>query len=565
VAGNITLTIGGVSKTVAITDGESTADIVASIVSTISGLVSYWNISSAEEVITLECKNTSSNAVTITFADTGNTGVSVSVAKVNGGTGIGYYNGSTWAATTTANMLADATLYKQVSLEWLASNVCEPDNNGYTEDVFDITKESVGTNSTIGRTVVKKTATGFRCTCIQQDSSVGYLSIHGLTPGLYRISFDTESSNIIDVNTSRSGGYLRIRNSTATSATDLWNGCVAQAVGANISHISFDFRCTTSSVLYFVFMNNDLRTANSYIELSNIRIRRASSYQKELEDINKKIDSLNNNVKVPTSYTGSYTGKEIDLGKYKHYYSLRTAYMNVYGAQALAIYGRYMIRISNSAQTVANRATLYYLNDDETVSQVWSVPIEAQHGNSAQFGNVIAQGSTFPYLYVSSLAATPACYVYKITIDGQITEVQRINTSGITVGRNMQCGDDGYLYLFSAKYITKFPLPSMSAEEVTYTIADAIEDYTTGYNGSSTGQGGVIHDGKLYCPLGGLSVADRRLVVVDLHTHNLITEIVLDGIIPKTWEPEDIDVRNGELYIGCPQDNVGIKIINFIG
>lgn len=555
-AGNVTLTVGNISRIVAISAGESVADIVSSIATAITGVVSYWVVTTAGNVITLECKKTITNALNFAFTDTDSTGVNVSVSKVGGAETVSKYDGSNWVAVTVSNLVSDLSMFEKVDKDWILSHICEPEYNNYSVNIFDISKESVGPNN--NNTTVKKTETGFRCTCLTHSlQGVGYISIHGLTPGRYKISFNSSFSNVINADVNVQAGFLRIKNGNAYNSTTLWSYCVTLNQGTLTSY----FTCTTSSVLYFAFHNTDLRNANSWIELSNIKIQKASSYQTEINDINSRIEALNNNIKVPTSYTGTYIGKEIDLGHNTHYYSMRNSYTNVIDAQALAIYGNYMIRISNGSQPVnKNKAALYYLNDDGTTSLIWKVDLNADHANSAQFGTSVAPNSTFPYLYVSSLD-NPACYVYRITLDGTIEKVQTIRTS-LPKGRNFQCGDDGFIYYYSAWIVAKYPLPAVSSGDVTLT--DAIEDYATGYKGASTGQGGLIHDGKIYCPVGGYSVTDRRLVVIDLTTHRFLTEIVFDGIIPATYEPEDVDIRDDELYIGSSQNNKGLYIIKFI-
>ncbi len=106
-SGNIFITLGTENYTVAVTQGQTASEVAAAIVTAI-GTLTGWTVTDNEDG-TLSIKNTSAgnNALAFAFEDTGETGVVVTSTFTAGAATVSKYDGSAWAAATTATYLTD--------------------------------------------------------------------------------------------------------------------------------------------------------------------------------------------------------------------------------------------------------------------------------------------------------------------------------------------------------------------------------------------------------------------------------------------------------------------------
>ena len=115
-AGNIKIN----GTDIAITEGETAAEIASAIASNVT--IDGWTLSANDGTVTVKCNTIGNNTTSITFADTDSTGVTVSGNTAPSTTGtdvVRVYNSGTWTNAVLADYIADVWVSKDAS--WLGT------------------------------------------------------------------------------------------------------------------------------------------------------------------------------------------------------------------------------------------------------------------------------------------------------------------------------------------------------------------------------------------------------------------------------------------------------------
>ena len=283
------------------------------------------------------------------------------------------------------------------------------------------------------------------------------------------------------------------------------------------------------------------------------------------------------------------------------------------GAQGMSIFGDHMFVMSHSGSCIVYDLTalkeigsfnLASFNDGSEDGNAY-----ANHANQAVFSGTFYDDNTIPLIYVTdgnSGGVYPEgwkdprlvgsyighCSVENIFSDGEGNYtpelVQKIYFNdyewteedyedlSLEKGFDVESpgwgwfawfpdSDNGYLYIFSARYrtngsydhlkdqnryiITKFELPEVSEENdvVILTPEDILEQFTTYYDVDVT-QGGTLHNGLIYYTYGfGNSARPSAMRVFDLNRKEIISTIDLSNSIVggdelescAIWEKDD--------------------------
>ncbi len=175
------------------------------------------------------------------------------------------------------------------------------------------------------------------------------------------------------------------------------------------------------------------------------------------------------------------------------------------------------------------------------------------HSNCAQFGQ---DEDGTPLLYVSGLRSK--CFVERITPEGstlvQIITLLPLEVFNVSRVMNIICGDDGYLWAFGSSLspngltFAKFRRPDISEGDIYLSGLDLIDSWTEeGYVYSkSVWQGGKVYDGRLYFVF-GTGISNRHIVIYDTTTHEKVSDIDLNSIIPH--ELEDCEILPEGLFV----------------
>ena len=186
--------------------------------------------------------------------------------------------------------------------------------------------------------------------------------------------------------------------------------------------------------------------------------------------------------------------------------------------------------------------------------------MNSNHSNCAQFGQD-EEGA--PLLYVSGLRSK--CFVERITLEGstlvQIITLLPLEVFNVSKSMNIICGDDGYLWAFGSSLspngltFAKFRRPDISEGDINLSGLDLIDSWTEEdyVYSESVWQGGKVYDGHLYFVF-GTTGSNRHIAIYDTTTHEKVSDIDLNSIIPNELEdceilPEGIFVvTNGGRY-----------------
>lgn len=175
------------------------------------------------------------------------------------------------------------------------------------------------------------------------------------------------------------------------------------------------------------------------------------------------------------------------------------------------------------------------------------------HSNCAQFGQ---DEDGAPLLYVSGLRSK--CFVERIIPEGstlvQIITLLPLEVYNVSSVMNIICGDDGYLWAFGSSLspngltFAKFRKPDISEGDIYLSGLDLIDCWTEeGYVYSkSVWQGGKVYDGRLYFVF-GTGISNRHIVIYDTTTHQKVSDIDLNSIIPH--ELEDCEILPEGLFV----------------
>lgn len=115
-AGNIKIN----GTDIAITEGETAAEIASAIASNVT--IDGWTLSANDGTVIVKCNTIGNNTTSITFADTDSTGVTVSGNTTPSTTGtdvVRVYNNGTWTNAVLADYIADVWVSKDAS--WLGT------------------------------------------------------------------------------------------------------------------------------------------------------------------------------------------------------------------------------------------------------------------------------------------------------------------------------------------------------------------------------------------------------------------------------------------------------------
>lgn len=287
---------------------------------------------------------------------------------------------------------------------------------------------------------------------------------------------------------------------------------------------------------------------------------------------------------IPLSTMMQYSGKRISIEEKKNTLFLKkwangiiTGKVGSHSGQSVAIYNDYVFRLIDSGLCY-----IYQMTDAETISFVTSFDLGGKavdndlHCNSCQFDDHIIEGD-FPYLYVSRNHYQTHCYVEKITPSGS-TLVQKISASSellaqypalSTVSFNLQCGDDGYMYMVGGTganitnphiQIVKLRKPAISeGSTVELGVSDILDEwkYYGDYSyGNYVWQSMIIKNGLLYFVF-GLANKPNGFWVFNISSHELVNKVDVTSMISSSDELEGFYIYNGYAYAVVYPGNYG--------
>lgn len=405
---------------------------------------------------------------------------------------------------------------------------------------------------------VRKTS-GSGTTITIENTSENNYTIHCITKTGYTYVLIKLPSGLV------AGKQYKITYTYSSTSSSTANLVFANAFYSNIGGFS-QFLANTrnkqvsivythqSDYVYLMTFNNDISTGAD-ITINDLTITVPHS----IIEIENRISALEPTV-TPSAY---YNGMHVELGN-DYGYVFTTTSTSIRCNEGMAMYGDYLVCAMLAAGTT-------YLNVYKKTDGVYSLvesfsDMSLSHANAMQFAPTLESGQTFPLLYVAG-CTDRKCYVVQIsvtseTVDDVTTDtysasiVQTISlpTTEIfatTQNINAQIGDDGYLYVYHLNHgCIRLRCPKVSeGETITMTEEDVYDYYEFHYPYATyVWQGGVIHKGMLFMPVGN-SNKTKCLFVFDIYNHSLKALINLDAFMGTSDEPEDADVYNGELYI----------------
>ena len=223
-----------------------------------------------------------------------------------------------------------------------------------------------------------------------------------------------------------------------------------------------------------------------------------------------------------------------------------------YSGQGFAIWQNVGYRLYDSGL-----CQTYDMSNLDSLSRIATFELgsrmNSNHSNCAQFGHD-EEGA--PLLYVSGLRSK--CFVERITPEGstlvQIITLLPLEVFNVSRVMNIICGDDGYLWAFGSSLspngltFAKFRRPDISEGDIYLSGLDLIDSWTEeGYVYSkSVWQGGKVYDGRLYFVF-GTRTSDRHIVIYDTTTHDKVSDIDLNSIIPH--ELEDCEILPEGIFV----------------
>lgn len=223
-----------------------------------------------------------------------------------------------------------------------------------------------------------------------------------------------------------------------------------------------------------------------------------------------------------------------------------------YSAQGFAIWQNVGYRLYDTGL-----CQTYDLSDLDSLSRIATFELGSRmtsnHSNCAQFG---LDENGEPLLYVSGLRSK--CFVERIAPEGstlvQIITLLPLEVFNVSKTMNIICGDDGYLWAFGSSLtpngltFAKFRRPDISEGDIYLSGLDLIDSWTEEdyVYSKSVWQGGKVYGGRLYFVF-GTGNSNRHIVIYDTTTHEKVSDIDLNSIIPN--EPEDCEFLPEGIFV----------------
>lgn len=141
-AGNVSITVGTKSATIAVTTASTAASVASAIVSGIGTIDGWTWTDNSDGTLKLTCNSGGNNTLAVSYTDSGSTGVTVTSSTTAGSGNISVYNSGQWAEATLNDLVTSSVFTTQTENELIG--LCE--QNTVIQDIndkFTITKKKV--------------------------------------------------------------------------------------------------------------------------------------------------------------------------------------------------------------------------------------------------------------------------------------------------------------------------------------------------------------------------------------------------------------------------------------
>ena len=331
------------------------------------------------------------------------------------------------------------------------------------------------------------------------------------------------------------------------------------AIPANgVGHISFRYTYLLGDK--YLRLPSNTQNAGCALLIENLSI---------VEDIDtvsaltKRMDAIDGGQNFPVAQDptfNKYFGRRIDLTE--HGFAFREYMSSMTTHQSSACYGDYLFIFTNKMASVK----MYNLKTKTELATVnLTEKDDYHHCNQAFFGTEkYDPDDVFPLVYVSVFnngTTTPSSMeVYRIVptmgstdySSFTITLVQTVSIPIMTADNKLGNAnfvldeESGYLYTYSrdnnAAYrvcrITKWPMPTLSQGDITFTDADRLDYWDTDTEAPNM-QGATIRNHQLFIFRGGSGVGYTEVHIFDLVRRDRIAllDLLSNGF---TMEPEGV-------------------------
>ena len=233
-------------------------------------------------------------------------------------------------------------------------------------------------------------------------------------------------------------------------------------------------------------------------------------------------------------------------------------------AGGMAIYGEYLVQFFTSGRVLILQKK--NMNVIASGAMEGATSTYAMHCNAISFSSIIPQGGSFPYIYISEWTSGHCnCHVETMSISGTnvtMSRVQKISYSGskFNTSLNWDWSVDvktGYLWCYGyaasasdrygAKIALKFPLPSPTSGDVTYTDSNIVDQFSFTFEGAQ--QDVHIENDMMFYEFSYNVTGGRGgILLINLKTKQIYTNYII-SLEDIEREPEGICRDGSILYV----------------